>query len=55
MLPTGVGLALDIARNLFQSNREAAILIAMPMVVVVAEVAVTSMRQRVICNDAFQR
>ncbi len=55
MLLAGVGLALESARNLFQSNHERAILIAMPMVVVVAEVAVTSMHQRVICNDGFQR
>ncbi len=44
----GVGMALDTALNLFQWDRVAAILIAILVVVVIAEVAVTSLRQRVI-------
>ena len=44
----GVGMALDTALNLFQWDRVAAILIAILVVVVIAEVAVTSLRQRLI-------
>jgi phosphonate transport system permease protein len=44
----GVGMALDTALNMFQWDRVAAILIAILVVVVIAEVAVTSLRQRVI-------
>jgi len=44
----GIGMALDTALNLFQWNRVATILISILVVVIVAEIAVTSIRQRVI-------
>ncbi|MFO1414779.1 MAG: phosphonate ABC transporter, permease protein PhnE [Burkholderiales bacterium] len=44
----GIGMALDAALNLFQWDRVALILIAILAVVVVAEVAVTQVRKRVL-------
>jgi phosphonate transport system permease protein len=44
----GIGMALDTALNLFQWNRVATILIAILAVVIIAEIAVTFIRQRVI-------
>jgi phosphonate transport system permease protein len=44
----GIGMALDAALNLFQWPRVAVILAAIFVVVVVAEIAVTQMRKRII-------
>ena len=44
----GIGMALDAALNLFQWDRVALILIAILVVVVVAEVAVTQVRKRIL-------
>jgi phosphonate transport system permease protein len=44
----GIGMVLDSALNLFQWNRVAVILLAIFAVVIVAEVAVTQVRRRVI-------
>jgi phosphonate transport system permease protein len=44
----GVGMALDTALNLFQWDRVAMILIAILSVVIVAEVATTQLRKRII-------
>jgi len=44
----GIGMALDTAMNLFQWNRVAMVLFAIFAVVVVAEVAVTQIRRRVL-------
>ena len=44
----GIGMALDAALNLFQWDRVALILVAILVVVVVTEVAVTFVRQRVL-------
>ncbi len=44
----GIGMALDSALNLFQWNRVAVILLAIFAVVIVAEVAVTQIRRRII-------
>jgi phosphonate transport system permease protein len=42
----GIGMALDTAMNLFQWNRVATVLLAVFAVVVLAEIAVTQVRQR---------
>ena len=44
----GIGMALDTALNLFQWPRVAMVLFAIFTVVVVAEVAVTQIRKRII-------
>ena len=44
----GVGMVLDSAMNLFQWPRVATVLVAILAVVIVAEVAVTSIRKRII-------
>ena len=44
----GVGMALDTALNLFQWDRAAMILIAILAVVIVAEIATTQLRKRVL-------
>ena len=44
----GVGMALDTALNLFQWDRVAVILIAILAVVIVAEIATTQLRKRII-------
>ncbi len=44
----GIGMALDTALNLFQWDRVAVILIAIFAIVVVAEVAITWVRQRIL-------
>jgi phosphonate transport system permease protein len=44
----GIGMALDTALNLFQWDRAAMILLSIFVVVVVAEVAVTQLRKRII-------
>jgi len=44
----GIGMALDTAMNLFQWDRVAVILLAIFAVVVVAEVAITAIRKRLI-------
>jgi phosphonate transport system permease protein len=44
----GIGMALDTAMNLFQWNRVAMVLFAIFAVVVIAEVAVTQIRKRVL-------
>jgi phosphonate transport system permease protein len=44
----GIGMALDSALNLFQWNRVAVILLAIFVVVIVAEVVVTQVRRRII-------
>ena len=44
----GIGMALDTALNLFQWDRVAMVLFAIFAVVVVAEVAVTQIRKRII-------
>jgi len=44
----GVGMALDTALNLFQWDRAALILVAVLAVVVVAEVATTQLRRRIL-------
>lgn len=44
----GIGMVLDTAMNLFQWNRVATVLLAVFAVVVVAEVAVTQVRRRVL-------
>jgi len=44
----GVGMALDTALNLFQWDRVAIILLAIFAVVIIAEIAVTAIRQRII-------
>jgi phosphonate transport system permease protein len=44
----GVGMALDAAMNLFQWRRVAVILVAIFLVVVLAEMAVTAIRKRVL-------
>jgi phosphonate transport system permease protein len=44
----GVGMALDTALNLFQWDRVAMILIAVLVVVVVAEIATTQLRKRIL-------
>lgn len=44
----GIGMVLDTAMNLFQWNRVATVLLAVFAVVVVAEVAVTQVRKRVL-------
>jgi phosphonate transport system permease protein len=44
----GVGMALDTALNLFQWDRAALILISILVVVIVAEIAVTQLRKRIL-------
>lgn len=44
----GIGMALDTAINLFQWDRVALILVAIFVVVVIAEVAVTQIRKRIL-------
>jgi phosphonate transport system permease protein len=44
----GIGMALDAALNLFQWDRVALILVAILAVVIVTEIAVTFVRQRVL-------
>ncbi|MEP6679763.1 MAG: phosphonate ABC transporter, permease protein PhnE, partial [Betaproteobacteria bacterium] len=44
----GIGMALDAALNLFQWDKVALILIAILAVVIVAELAVTQIRKRVL-------
>jgi phosphonate transport system permease protein len=44
----GIGMALDSALNLFQWNRVAVILLAILAVVILAEVAVTQVRRRIL-------
>jgi phosphonate transport system permease protein len=44
----GIGMVLDTAMNLFQWNRVATVLLAVFAVVVIAEVAVTQVRRRVL-------
>ena len=44
----GIGMALDTAMNLFQWDRVATVLFAIFTVVVIAEVAVTQIRKRII-------
>jgi phosphonate transport system permease protein len=44
----GVGMALDTALNLFQWERAAMILVAILVVVLVAEVATTQLRKRIL-------
>jgi phosphonate transport system permease protein len=44
----GVGMALDTALNLFQWDRVAMILVAILSVVIIAEVATTQLRKRII-------
>ena len=44
----GMGMALDTAMNLFQWDRVAMILVAVFAVVIVAEIAVTEIRKRII-------
>lgn len=44
----GIGMALDTALNLFQWDRVAVILIAIFTIVVVAEIAITWIRQRIL-------
>jgi ABC-type nitrate/sulfonate/bicarbonate transport system permease component len=44
----GIGMALDTALNLFQWDRVAMVLFAIFAVVILAEVAVTTIRKRVI-------
>ena len=44
----GIGMALDAALNLFQWDRVALILIAILIVVIIAEVVVTQVRKRLI-------
>ena len=44
----GIGMALDTAMNLFQWDRVALVLFAIFAVVVIAELAVTHIRQRIL-------
>ena len=44
----GIGMALDSALNLFQWNRVATILLAIFAIVILAEVAVTFVRKRIL-------
>jgi len=44
----GIGMALDSALNLFQWNRVAVILVAILVVVILAEIAVTEVRRRIL-------
>jgi len=44
----GIGMVLDSALNLFQWNRVALILVAILAVVILAEVAVTQVRRRIL-------
>ena len=44
----GIGMALDSALNLFQWNRVAVILIAILVVVILAEIAVTQVRRKIL-------
>ncbi len=44
----GIGMALDSALNLFQWNRVAVILLAIFVVVILAEIVVTQVRRRII-------
>jgi phosphonate transport system permease protein len=44
----GIGMVLDTALNLFQWNRVAAVLLAIFIVVIVAEIVVTRIRSRII-------
>jgi phosphonate transport system permease protein len=44
----GVGMALDTALNLFQWDRAAMILVAILGVVILAEIATTQLRRRII-------
>ena len=44
----GIGMALDTSMNLFQWDRVAMVLLAIFAVVVVAEIAVTAIRKRII-------
>jgi phosphonate transport system permease protein len=44
----GIGMALDTAMNLFQWDRVAMVLLAIFAVVIVAEIAVTAIRKRIL-------
>ena len=44
----GIGMALDTAMNLFQWDRVAMVLVAIFAVVIIAEIAVTAIRQRIL-------
>ena len=44
----GIGMAIDSAMNLFQWERVALMLVAMLVVVIIAEVAVTALRKKII-------
>ena len=44
----GIGMALDSALNLFQWNRVATILLAIFAIVILAEIAVTFVRKRIL-------
>jgi phosphonate transport system permease protein len=44
----GIGMTLDAALNLFQWERVAAILVAILAIVILAEVAVTVVRKRIL-------
>ena len=44
----GIGMTLDTALNLFQWDRVAVILVAIFAVVVIAEVAITWIRQKIL-------
>ena len=44
----GIGMALDTALNLFQWERVAMVLVAIFIVVIIAELAVTQVRKRIL-------
>ena len=44
----GIGMALDTAMNLFQWDRVAMVLVAIFAVVIIAEIAVTAIRKKII-------
>jgi phosphonate transport system permease protein len=44
----GIGMALDTALNLFQWNRVAVILISIFVIVILAEIIITRIRQKIL-------
>jgi phosphonate transport system permease protein len=44
----GIGMALDTALNLFQWNRVAVILISIFAIVILAEIIITRIRQKIL-------